>query len=400
MPPALKYPPRRWQTAAFEAWQGAGGRGIVEVVTGGGKTVFAELCMSSVYDAVAGVRFLILVPTTSLMDQWYVSIIEEFGLTPDDIGTWSGKSKPKAPPLVNIMVINTARSAAEVVRTCGPTMLIVDECHRAGSDANKKALSGDYIAVLGMSATPEREHDAGFENALRPTLGDIIYRYDLNAASSDGIVSPFDLINVRVDLGPDEAAAYNDLSAKIARLIKRKSDPEIAERLEILLRRRARVAAMARLRVPVAARLIDSHRGARAMVFHEDVDQATKLLDLLKQRGHSATIYHSRIAAPLRRDNLRLYRKGVFDVLVSCRALDEGINIPETQLAIIASATASVRQRVQRLGRVLRPSKGKSHATIYTLYATETEEKRLAKEYVNLTSAREVTWRKAGVRHA
>jgi superfamily II DNA or RNA helicase len=124
---------------------------------------------------------------------------------------------------------------------------------------------------------------------------------------------------------------------------------------------------MARLRVPVAAHLIDRHRGLRAMLFHEDVGEATRLLDLLKKRGHSATIYHSRIAGPLRRDNLRLYRKGVFDVLVSCRALDEGINIPETQLAIIASATASERQRVQRLGRVLRPASGKTHALIYTL---------------------------------
>jgi superfamily II DNA or RNA helicase len=400
MPPALKYAPRRWQTAAFEAWRVAGNRGIAEVVTGGGKTVFAELCMAHIYDTVPGVRFLILVPTTSLMDQWYVSIIEEFGLAERDIGTWSGRAKPKKPRLVNIMVINTARSAAGMLRDSGPTMLIVDECHRAASQENQKALAGRFIATLGMSATPKREHDSGFDAILRPALGEIIYSYDLNAASADGIISPFDLINVRVDLGPDEQEQYDSISRDIARLMKRKSAPETADRIEILLRKRARVAAMARLRVPIAARLIDSHRGARTMIFHEDVGEATKLLTLLKQRGHSATIYHSRIAGALRRDNLRLYRKGVFDVLVSCRALDEGINIPETQLAVIASATASIRQRVQRLGRVLRPAPGKSHATIYTLYATDPEEKRLAQEYVSLSSAREVTWHKAGVRHA
>jgi superfamily II DNA or RNA helicase len=399
--PALKYAPRRWQCKALEAWKKASRRGIVEVVTGGGKTVFAELCMAEVLKSEPDVQFLILVPTTSIMDQWFVSLIEEFGVAEADIVTWSGRSKPRRPRLFNIMVINTGRTVAELVREAGPTMLIVDECHRAASDANSKALQGNYIASLGMSATPEREHDDRFEKILQPALGDIIYRYDLNEASDDGIVSPFDLLNVRVELCHDEQERYNRISAQIARLLKKKKpDAEVAEKLEFLMRKRARVAAMARMRVPVAAKLVDDYRGVRAMIFHEDIAEAERLAYLLKERGHSVAVYHSQIAAPVRRDNLRLYRRGAFDVLVSCRALDEGINIPETQLAVIVSATASTRQRIQRLGRVLRPAKGKSHATIYTLYATDIEEKRLAREYVNLTSAREVTWHKARVRDA
>lgn len=399
--PALKYAPRGWQSKALSAWTDAGHRGIVEVVTGGGKTVFAELCMAELLKTAPNAHFLILVPTTSLMDQWFVSLIEEFGVGESDIATWSGRSKPKKAALLNIMVINTGRTSAEAVRKARPTMLIVDECHRAASEANSKALQGEFIGSLGLSATPEREHDDGFETILQPALGNIIYRYDLNEASDDDIVSPFDLLNVRVELGEDEQSAYNQISARIARLLKKKTpDADQAEKLEVLMRRRARIAAMARMRVPVSAKLVDDHRGARAMIFHEDIGEAERLTRILKERGHSVTIYHSQIAAPVRRDNLRLYRKGVFDVLVSCRALDEGINIPETQLAVIASATASTRQRIQRLGRVLRPAKGKSHATIYTLYATEPEEKRLAEESLKLTSAREVSWHKAGVRGA
>ena len=106
------------------------------------------------------------------------------------------------------------------------------------------------------------------------------------------------------------------------------------------------------------------------------------------KRGHSATIYHSQVGPSVRRDNLRLFRQGVFDVLVDCRALDEGINIPETQVAIIAAATASERQRIQRLGRVLRPAPGKDAALIYTLYAIEAEASRLANEARDLESPR------------
>ena len=112
-------------------------------------------------------------------------------------------------------------------------------------------------------------------------------------------------------------------------------------------------------------------------------------------RGLSATIYHSRIRPELRRDNLRLYRSGVFSVLVTCRALDEGVNIPETNVAIIASSTASNRQRIQRLGRVLRPAPYKEQATIYTIYMTRAEEDRLVAEARGLIEAGKITWMKS-----
>ena len=94
----------------------------------------------------------------------------------------------------------------------------------------------------------------------------------------------------------------------------------------------------------------------------------------------------------IRRDNLRLYRQGIFDVLVSCRALDEGMNVPETAVAIVASSTASYRQRIQRLGRVLRPAPGKRMASIYTIYATNQEEERLKEEAAGLQNAEAVQW--------
>jgi superfamily II DNA or RNA helicase len=77
---------------------------------------------------------------------------------------------------------------------------------------------------------------------------------------------------------------------------------------------------------------------------------------------------------------------------VCCRALDEGINVPETAIAILASSTASIRQRVQRLGRVLRPAHGKEFADIYTIYASDTEESRLTAEAENLGEICKVTW--------
>ena len=84
--------------------------------------------------------------------------------------------------------------------------------------------------------------------------------------------------------------------------------------------------------------------------------------------------------------------RGIFDVLISCRALDEGMNVPETRVAVIASSTASQRQRIQRFGRVLRPAEGKDGAIIYTLFATKQERNRLQKEATEFEGIAQVTW--------
>ena len=65
---------------------------------------------------------------------------------------------------------------------------------------------------------------------------------------------------------------------------------------------------------------------------------------------------------------------------------------PETNIGIIASSTASKRQRIQRLGRMLRPAPGKKHATVYTLYCTQAEETRLKEEAEVLEEIAEIEW--------
>jgi len=166
-----------------------------------------------------------------------------------------------------------------------------------------------------------------------------------------------------------------------------------------LLQRRAAVAANAAMRIPTTIRLLEEHKGERAIVFHERIDAAERIARILREReAGSCTVYHSQMNPVVRRDNLRLYRQGMFDILVTCRALDEGMNVPETTVAVIASSSASTRQRIQRLGRVLRPSAGKESAVIYTVYTTELEEERLRREASGLRDAASVEWRVSRVR--
>jgi superfamily II DNA or RNA helicase len=391
-PWSLKTAPRAWQSTALERWH-LGHKGVVSVVTGGGKTVFAFLCMEKFRQEYEDARFIILVPTITLLDQWYVSLQEDFGVLETDIACFSSQEKSANPGLINLLVINTGRTLVKKLAASHSCFLIVDECHRAGSPENAKALAGEFAAALGLSATPEREYDEGFQKYVVPALGPVIFEYDYVQAFNDKVITPFDLVNVGIDFLPHEKAEYDKLTRRAAMLFqKAKIDAEADRKLKSVLQKRAGVSAGARMRIPVAARIADEHRGVRTIIFHERISAATTLYDILKKRNHSACIYHSKLSPNWRRDNLRLFRQGVFDVLVSCRALDEGMNVPETAVAVIASSTASHRQRIQRLGRVLRPARGKDKAVIYTLFATAQEQKRLSNEAARLEGVASIVW--------
>lgn len=385
--------PRRWQSEALDRWSAAGRRGIAEVVTGGGKTTFAGLCARRFLDAFPAGRVIILVPTVALLDQWFVALQDDFGVVPEAIATYSGEGIPVAPALFNLMVLNTGRTEAPSLAALGTNLLIVDECHRVGSPENARSLGGDHAATLGLSATPRREYDNAFETVIEPALGPLIYEYGYDEARGDEVIANFELVNVSVEMSPDEQERYDRLSRHLATLVRRFHDgDDVESRIKKVLRERASVSANAAARIPVAVRLAVQYPSERVLIFHESINAANHIVQFLVERGQRAAAYHSKIGPDIRRDNLRMFRRGQLDTLVSCRALDEGVNVPEASVAVVASSTASGRQRIQRLGRVLRPAAGKSRALIYTLYATKIEEDRLREEVERLESVDQVTW--------
>lgn len=384
---------RHWQREALDAWRASGDRGVTAVVTGGGKTILAYACMLDLLQRQPGTAIVILVPTLALLDQWVVGLTEDLGVAAEEIALFGGGRRPSRDRPINLMVINTARKAAPELASQRATMLVVDECHRSASPMNALALDGRHLATLGLSATPERDFDDLFREVVEPALGPIIYTYDYKRARAEGVVSPFDLINVHVPMSEEEQRRYNTLTRKLAPLLRRRDRGDyVDETLERLLRDRARISNSAHARLPMAVRLIERHRGERAIVFHEQIDAAEVLTASLTRRKHRAAAYHSALGPAHRQDNLRLFRRGEIDILVTCRALDEGINVPDASVAVIAASTAGTRQRIQRLGRVLRPAPGKERAVVYTIYASEPEGERLRVEAERLEGTEQVRW--------
>lgn len=381
------YSLRAWQQGALGLWKAHGNRGIVEVVTGGGKTIFALSCIQEIRAETT----LVIVPTVALLDQWWEEAASFFGVSLEDINivTSAGRVRPGT---INLTVLNTAAKLNLGERNSS-YFLIVDECHKAASLKFRTALDGTPAATLGLSATPERPYDGGLDEVLIPKLGPIIYRYTYKDALLDKVIVPFDLKNVVFDLEPDRQTEYDKLTSAIARAISKNGVDD--QRTIALLLRRARVMNLSMNRIRLALRLVLAHKGLRTIVFHEDIEACDVIQEVLAESKVRSGVYHSKLKMRQRAETLSAYRKGDIDVLITCRALDEGFNVPETEVGIIAASTATRRQRIQRLGRVLRPVKGKDSAVIYSLVATEPEIKRLRDEETNMEGVANVTWGRA-----
>lgn len=384
-------PLRKWQEQAFGAWKRAGRRGIVAAVTGGGKTTFALHCLDSYRTSQPGATGLIVVPTTALLEQWLEEVTTYFDIPLTHVAMLTGRGKVRA-ARINLGVINTVAQLADHP-TAEPLFLIVDECHRAASDVFRRIFQFPVDATLGLSATPERQYDSGLDDVLVPNLGPVIFRYTYKDALADGVIVPFSLVNVLFDFEPKEAQQYEKLT-KAIRINVEKFGFDSPEAVQLMLKR-TRISNLSLSRIRIATTLVARNRSRRILLFHEDTAACDLIHHVLRENNVPAGVYHSKIPLAQRVSTLAAYRRGTIDVLVTCRALDEGFNVPETEIGIVAASTATYRQRIQRLGRVLRPAEGKNGAVIYSIVASVPEIRRLAEEAKDLEDIAEVTWTRA-----
>lgn len=377
-------PLRKWQQEALASWLQHDRRGIVGAVTGGGKTVFALACIQEVRAETA----IIVVPTTALLDQWWEEAAAFFDLALDDINILQGRRRVRR-GTINIGVLNTV-AKLKPTWPSEDAILIVDECHKAATPEFGAVLDLPADARLGLSATPERPYDDGLSGLLEPKIGPVLYSYLYGDALKDGVIVPFELRNVVFRLEPERELEYRRVTTAIARAVE-EHGRESNEAISLYLRR-SRILNLSPRRVEIALRIVAGHPLEKIIIFHENIDAATVIDEVLKANVVASGLYHSEIPIRQRSQTLRSFREGSLRVLITCKALDEGFNVPEAEVGIIAASTATRRQRIQRLGRVLRPAAGKERALVYTLVASDPEVARLRAEEAELEGVASVTW--------
>ncbi|MEK6303151.1 MAG: DEAD/DEAH box helicase [Acidobacteriota bacterium] len=389
--PDIYRPLRQWQEQALEAWLSGNRRGIVSVVTGAGKTFFALNCIKEFQRRTAAATVLVTVPTEALFDQWFEELVSFFDMPPNFLNLLTSKSPIKR-GRINIGIINTAAKLASASNN-PEVFLIVDECHKAASPVLRSVFNVPRRASLGLSATPERPYDDWFEQVLVPELGPVIYEYSYKEALRDKVIVPFHLHNILFEFTEEEQNEYDRLTHRIGRAFSQHGAE--SDQVVRLLLQRARFANSSPSRIRIALKLVARHRGQKILLFHEDIRACEFIFEVLQKNSVPAGIYHSKISLARRVKTLQEYRAGKISVLVSCRALDEGFNVPETEIGIIAASTATYRQRIQRLGRILRPAPGKDNAIVYSIVASVPEIRRLASEAENLRDVAKTEWSRA-----
>lgn len=401
-----------WQKECLNAWIYNNCRGIANVVTGAGKTALALAAIEYLEKSHAKLKVKIIVPQTFLLSQWTHEIIRHTGARRDEIGVYSGKHKDTDKKYM-IYVVNSARysfSKHILADICNgsPVLVIADECHHYTSEENAKVFdfypllpsSAAYFA-LGLSATPET---ANYE-AITTPLGNEIYKYGFVDALNAQIISKFTLLNIAVAFTPDEADTYDELSdrllisfAKLKKLcpeLKRLSgnsffaalqrlagsakNSEIAVLASTVLTlsyERKSVVHLAEQRVLCAVKLIEMIEAqSKIIVFCERIETAERIFGKIKYTNpEQVGIYHSEMEHQARKQALERYSRSEIRILICCKALDEGLNVPSTDVGIVVSTSGSERQRIQRLGRLLRRSGGTKR--LFYIYVSQSSEDR------------------------
>lgn len=377
------------QEATVDAWTEQGFRGIIKHATGAGKTVTAlEAVRRWIKE---GRCALVLVPSVLLAEQW----IEEakFHLAELDAAfleaggegkkaVWSrslAEFTSEDADLGPRVVIATVQTAAtddflRLVRGGRHLLLVADEVHRLGASTFQEIFILDAAGRLGLSATPERFGDPDGTNAIFSYFGPIVEPIiTLRDAIAAGRLVPYDYFIHSVSLTPEEQQEWDELTQSIRRAyaqLPETSDGEKqqSERFKHLLIKRSRIVKQASAKVRLAVHVIEAHYKAneRWLIYCDDQEQLRKVKKSLEStfRSDIAVMeYHSRMKGS--RSATMEYFRQFSGIMVAIKCLDEGVDIPTVDAALILASSANPREFIQRRGRVLRQAKEKYSASVH-----------------------------------
>jgi superfamily II DNA or RNA helicase len=378
--PAVTQAARPYQAEALASWLAAGGRGVVVLPTGAGKTFLALLAIDALR-----LWTLVLVPTLDLLGQWRTALLGGLGAPSDAVGIVGGGAREIRP-----LTVATYASAARhprLLRHFG--LLVADEVHHLPAPGLRRIAEGAVAPHrLGLTATPERTD--GAHESLDELIGPEVYRRGPDDLARGGHIARYDERRLEVRLLSEERAAY-DAHTRTYRqyLAARGLRVRTAEEFERLVLRRSggdemaydalrahqqarRIAFGARSKLAVVEELLERHRDERVLIFSEynaAVEELGRTLCI-------PVIVHSTPPAE-RRAILDGFRTGRYSKLATGRVLNEGVDVPDAAVAIVLSGNGTRREYVQRLGRILRPKAGR--ALLYELVTRDTTEPGVAR---------------------
>jgi superfamily II DNA or RNA helicase len=360
--------PRPYQAEALTAWLEAKSRGVVVLPTGAGKSQLACMAIDAKRRAT-----LVVAPTLDLVRQWYDLLRTSFGV---EVGVIGGGDYAVHP-----LTVTTYDSAYLHIERLGNRfgMVIFDECHHLPGASYALAAKGALAPFrLGLTATPDRQE------ILDELIGPVAYRKEINDLAG-GFLAEYDTERVEVELAPAERAEH-DAERAIYRAFVEKSGIRLGSqrgwtdfimmtarsaegrRAMAGYRRQRQLAFCAPAKLDFVEQLLARHAAERTLLFTSD--NAT-CYEVSRRFLIPAITHQTKVKE--RSALLARIADGTYRALATSKVLNEGVDIPSASVAIVISGSGSVREHVQRLGRILRQQDGK-RAILYELITASTAE--------------------------
>lgn len=415
LPPAWKgLPPRllsvpqsmEWRSGPYEhqgravdALLAAGGRGVLAIATGGGKTKTALIAATELQNRHDGpMLVVVLVPSKPLMTQW-ADDVAEFGVAPFLPSLTEGLHRRRRLEEIRAalevggrrteVIVSTAslfaqdlglRTFIDSLKPDVELILVGDEMHNLGVSTFLNNLPERFDRRIGLSATPIRQYDPDGSDRLFDFFGPQVFEFTLRDAIRAGCLVPYSYSIHEVGLNGAEMDKYVELTEELRRAGFRVDDDGRtvipSEKVERLLRERRAVLEQASAKLACLRSILERagptsiHRAliyasAKPPILGEarQIDQVNAVLSDLGIVAHQFTseeTARSDASAILDR-----FASGDYQALTAMKVLDEGVDIPQTDTGFILASSTVEREWVQRRGRVLRKSPGKTSARIH-----------------------------------
>jgi superfamily II DNA or RNA helicase len=423
--PRFPYPsgPREYQQTAFENWKNNGQKGLFAMATGTGKTITSLNCLLEIYKRKGYYKAIILVPTITLVNQWEqecrkfhfsnITKVYSKNLTwRDEVERiiFNEKYKTEKEPEVSYIIISTyaSYSREKVFKVLNGfdkrrLLMIADECHNMGSGSLVKRLKEiPYLRKIGLSATPKRQFDDEGNEKLNDFFGSeekYTYEYSMEEAIKNGVLCKYMYYPHVVNLTQEEMDAYVELSERIAKYFnyEKETFEHIDEKLKKMLLARKRIVHKAARKLEIFRSIIQKRFEERGDLKYsliyvpegnkpdyvgggddfdtsEDIGDDNEMEHLIDQYTKVVTEIDDHVTVRKfvsgqkdRDEILYDFAIGKLHVLTSMKCLDEGVDVPRSELAIFCASTGNPRQFIQRRGRVLRTHPDKKMAELHDL---------------------------------
>jgi len=353
------------QSNALNAWHKAGYCGSIIAGTGFGKSRCGVLGVAHAIKD--GGRALVLVPTTQLQEQF----AEEF------------KKWGHTALLTRVEIL--CYQSAHKLENNHYEIVVCDEVHLGLSPVYRQFFKKNtYDKLLCMTATPPEEEE--YRDILKE-LAPTVYTITIDQCVQMGLVAPYDIYCIPITLTDVERQAYKkannlfvqckyklggyDAFAEANRILRGgPGDKGAAAQFFNAIRQRKAVVQHAENKLHVSKQIADHHAGEKILTF-SGTNEFTNAMGA----ELNGLVYHSGKSQKQREKILQEFKDSEGSVLCSTKALNQGFDVPDVGIGIIAGLESKSLPMIQRVGRLIRFKENK-RGRVYILYVQDSQEEK------------------------